>query len=480
MLLHGVVVAHPSMLYDSPDESLSDSLVPSLFRRELRTKINFKPIVKPIVEGCDSDYDKARAIYKWICDNIDYDDGYRVHTADECYKLKRGTAQAYCELYYHMAESLDIKSRIIHGWVKDIDGEVDRSGHAWISTVLDGREVLLDLVRGAVHLYHGEFVHNNFVWPWFDVDPKFLIFTHYPFDDDDQYIDQPIDYEQFVSLPTAPIEWVAYNLNIDSLFDLAINQTLRLPEFYGADKLAPNIELLEIPLTRSLRVGQRYRFAVKLNSDKFDICLVNNHRFTKLDEWEYHGDGIYTIDYDLLDENSVSLSYNEGDSKSWSAMVVYDVDEARVNDWNNVSSVSPLDHPDVRETKNLFRDSWVEMGVDNARLADLIRRYHVTKLPLVYKGMSKYLKVSSIPMNYELHVGKVYIFSFYSLGDYSFAIVEDQCDGGRVWHREFELGALGKQTLRIAPEEPGSLYISFSTDGCNFKHCIKYEVVSRE
>ena len=41
--------------------------------------------VQPIVAGCTTDYQKARAIYDWVCQNITYDMADHISDANTCW-----------------------------------------------------------------------------------------------------------------------------------------------------------------------------------------------------------------------------------------------------------------------------------------------------------------------------------------------------------------------------------------------------------
>jgi transglutaminase/protease-like cytokinesis protein 3 len=93
---------------------------------------DYSELAKEIVNGCDDDYQRLKAIYGWICENIDYDTKFAIYSADKCIEAKRGTCQAYCELFYQIAKALNIRTEIIKGKAKDDNGYIDSGGHAWI------------------------------------------------------------------------------------------------------------------------------------------------------------------------------------------------------------------------------------------------------------------------------------------------------------------------------------------------------------
>lgn len=441
------------------------------------TKYNYQPLAESIVAGCSSEYDKAKAIYEWLCRNIAYDTTYTIYHADECYEQRRGVCQAYCELYYHLARSVGIYSRIITGKSKDIDGSVSSSGHSWIYSVVDNKGIFLDATWGAGSLVDGKFERNDYIWMWFDINPKFLIFTHFPDDETEQFIYPALSYREFLSLPHATDDWVTYRLNIDHMFDRARSGNLRLPVFYSSQGIAPNLEIIDMPFERALRVGQRYTFRIKLKSDQFRLSLINNKYYTELDEWQYEGNGVYKIDYMVRDIHGVNLTFKQGDAENWRILLQYAVTAPTAEDWNNVAKSYPLSHPDVKRVGHLLVDEWRDAGVDDSSLAELIMHNNVSELPIIYTGYGKHQQIIAIPMHYKLCVGKTYRFSFKPRNDNKWAIIESHATGDTVWHSEFETSSDGTLTISITPTSVGKLAISTNISGNSYHHCIGYEIV---
>ena len=102
-----------------------------------KTKYDFTNFAKKITEGTNGNYEKIKAIYQWICENIDYDTSYNIYDADQCIEKRRGVCRAYCELFYHLAKAVDVQVDIIRGKSKDHDGRIGKRGHAWLYAYTD-------------------------------------------------------------------------------------------------------------------------------------------------------------------------------------------------------------------------------------------------------------------------------------------------------------------------------------------------------
>lgn len=146
--------------------------------------------------------EKARAIYNWICENIEYDTTKQIHDAETCYKTRRGVCQAYCELFCYLAEAVGLTVDVITGITKDADGNVSEERHSWVfvyTHAYDG--ILIDPTWGAGTVNGVKYVKNDDNSTWFNVSPYLMIFSHFPDLQDWTKLDITITEEQFRKLP---------------------------------------------------------------------------------------------------------------------------------------------------------------------------------------------------------------------------------------------------------------------------------------
>ena len=79
------------------------------------TKFDWTNVANDIAKGCYMPYDKAKAIYVWLAEHIQYDTSYTIYDADTAWKKNKGVCQAYCELFYRLGTALGMDVRIISG-----------------------------------------------------------------------------------------------------------------------------------------------------------------------------------------------------------------------------------------------------------------------------------------------------------------------------------------------------------------------------
>ena len=176
--------------------TLSNPPLPSRFVSA--SNKSYDELAHRIIEGRSTDYDKVRAIYAWVCKNIAYATTYSIYHADECYEKRKGVCQAYCELFHYIAKAVGIHSVIIKGRSKEKDGVISDTGHAWlVAAVGNDKAILMDPTWGSGSVINGEFSHKKSIWAWFDTDPKFMIFTHFPDVAEYQFLEKRLSYNEF-------------------------------------------------------------------------------------------------------------------------------------------------------------------------------------------------------------------------------------------------------------------------------------------
>lgn len=157
-----------------------------------------------VIKDATTIEDKAKAIYEWLCQNIAYDTTKQIHDAETCWRTKRGVCQAYCELFCYMADIAGFTADIIVGNTKGPAGEIPEEKHAWIFVYTNGYDgILIDPTWGAGAVdKNNRFIKSTDTSIWFDVSPYWMIFSHFPDDDEWTKLEGiDITQEQFEKLP---------------------------------------------------------------------------------------------------------------------------------------------------------------------------------------------------------------------------------------------------------------------------------------
>lgn len=289
------------------------------------THYNYTDVAEYITSGCEDDYQRIRAIYQWLCENIEYDTSYSIYTADSCYDAKKGVCQAYSELFYQLAKAVGVKAEIISGKSKKHDGSVSSSGHAWIfAYTRENHGILLDPTWGAGYVDTSKslFTRRENCWVWFNVNPEWMILSHFPDDDSYQLIKTPMSYEEFLSLIPISDLWIEYGLEVHKLYKKIRGKELIMPIFYGSGE--GMLDIIDMPLRDVLRIGDTYTFRIRKKTTR-DFAIHNNMGFVKLEKWKAEGDSVYSINYVVSEAGNLTLSIQGETDNMWHNLIEYQV-----------------------------------------------------------------------------------------------------------------------------------------------------------
>ena len=436
-----------------------------------KSSINYGPIAEQICVGCTDDYQRARAIYQWVCSHIAYDTSYKIRSADECYKKQKGVCQGYCELYYQLAKAVGVRVEIIMGKSKDQTGYINPAGHGWLFayTAAD-RGILMDPTWGAGSVTPEGFVREEDPIQWFNVDPEWMILSHFPEQKGYQLLERPLSEKTFLAIPPVNNLWTQYGVNVHQLYEKTVTNTLALPQFYNQGE--QHIQFLEIPMAPTLRVGQTYQFRIRMTSPR-DFAIMNNSVLVNADEWTAEADGCYSISYMPRDVESLSICIRDASNQSWSTVLKYDIAEPTSTDWKLVEARYPAYAPEMKAVKNMNAALWREAGIDERRMLDIVRDQHIVELPVFYDGKAQYFTIEAVPMTRQLVVGQSYTFAIYPKGfGNQWAVVN-----GGEWSTDWKVSDNGLHSITVTPMAEGMLGLYLQTDANDsYWPCLEYIV----
>nr|XP_020459811.1 kyphoscoliosis peptidase [Monopterus albus] len=179
---------------------------------ELKEKrvYDVKTIVQRITHGARNELERLRAIWLWLCHNIEYDvSGYlgsseKLSSPEEVIAAGRGVCSGYSSLCTEMCREVGIECEEVPGHSKGIGYRPGqslknvKSDHLWNAVLLGGQWFLLDACWGAgrVDMEHKSFV-KRFDDFYFLTDPEEFIDSHFPDEEKWQLLDRPISLEEF-------------------------------------------------------------------------------------------------------------------------------------------------------------------------------------------------------------------------------------------------------------------------------------------
>lgn len=104
-----------------------------------------KKLVKHLTKGLTSKIDKAKAIFNYVRDNLDYSYYYDTkYGAVTTLKLKKGNCVDHSHLLVAMFRTAGLKARYVHGTCKFSDG--DFTGHVWTQVLIGKNWICADAI----------------------------------------------------------------------------------------------------------------------------------------------------------------------------------------------------------------------------------------------------------------------------------------------------------------------------------------------
>lgn len=158
------------------------------------------------------DHQKARAIYRWITDNIAYDckayhnPGRRTDDYEEVLQKRQAVCAGYASLFKALCDFAGLDCEVVKGYVRNgyrgIGNEDIIENHAWNAVLLNDEWYLVDVTWGSgytdekVRRFTKSYSDNYFL-----TDPKLFILSHYPNNKKWQLLDRPVSKKKFSSFP---------------------------------------------------------------------------------------------------------------------------------------------------------------------------------------------------------------------------------------------------------------------------------------
>ena len=173
-----------------------------------------------------ADADKARAIYRWITDRIDYrfEAAPARATQDEkpisVLRSRRAVCEGYSDLFVSLARLSGLEAETIPGRSKGVGYEAGDSlegrlpDHAWNAVKIDGTWRLLDCTWGAGALDQDGRYRKRFEPYYFLTPPEEFLLAHYPVDPKWQLVAEPISLSDFERLPYVKAPFFEFGLSL--------------------------------------------------------------------------------------------------------------------------------------------------------------------------------------------------------------------------------------------------------------------------
>jgi len=229
-----------------------------------------------LVQPAKNDLEKARAIYRWITQNISYDfsayltKNYSSTKARDVLVSRSSVCQGYSSLFNALADSAGLEVVTISGWAKGYsysagDQIIGPTNHAWNAVKINGGWYLIDSTWGAGSIVEQRFV-REFDEGYFLTHPDQFIYNHLPEDSKWQLLSTSVSKSEFSALPYIHSGFFLYGIELGNNTQSVINaegsltMTFTVPgnTYLMAELSQGNTELLET-FASARRSGSQYQ-----------------------------------------------------------------------------------------------------------------------------------------------------------------------------------------------------------------------------
>jgi transglutaminase-like putative cysteine protease len=206
LLTAGLLAGSPAVA-QLPDYHRADSLALAVPRSAAGS---VDSIARYLSQGLTTDEERARAVFRWVTENIDYDTrsffGNRMNvpmqTPEQVLRRRTAVCDGYSALVAAIGQAMGLEVVVVPGQAKGWNGDYRnaprRGGHAWNAVRINGQWRLIDTTWGAGDLIGRSFVRQVRDF-FFFADPEKLIFSHFPRDPQWQLLSAPLSQGQWVA-----------------------------------------------------------------------------------------------------------------------------------------------------------------------------------------------------------------------------------------------------------------------------------------
>jgi transglutaminase/protease-like cytokinesis protein 3 len=250
--------------------------VDSIVLNKKYKSINVKDLSIEIASDFQTDFNKIRAFYMYVVTSIKYDivlskrvwyprsneemDSIVLSEVNRTIQTKKGICWDFSALFEKLCFYSSIEAEQIGGTLrnKEVISENFIANHGWNSVKLNGERKFIDCTFVPPEKYNKAEYDKYFL-----VNPEEFIYRCFPIEKSKQYLNRPIDYENFKKLVYTSNSFFAHQ--IKSIKPNLFNTKVRIDNIYPISFTVNNIADLK-------------SFEVYLNDDLQGIISINNSK----------------------------------------------------------------------------------------------------------------------------------------------------------------------------------------------------------
>lgn len=280
-----------------------------------------------------SDIEKARAIFVWLTNNIDYDDDSfnsgsdGDNSAEGVLLNKKAVCEGFSNLFLALGQDMGLEIEKVVGYAKGYGYspaiKFKETDHAWNIIKIGGNWRIFDATWGqgyGVNINGKLKSKKEFNEYWFNVDPFESIFNHLPQDSQYSFVQPSLSlssYEKFPNIDQAYFE-MGFN-GKETYKKVSADINSKFPQCF---KLGTFCQIYAAPKKEYLQINE-------LN--KFDFFIPRGHSAAIIDaenNWTYFDKkkGRFKIEYMPKTEGKLQVSVKfENGGDTYHTILIYNV-----------------------------------------------------------------------------------------------------------------------------------------------------------
>jgi hypothetical protein len=208
---------------DSRVRNVGNALMENVFQDPERY---LPDVVARLISGVNDQFQRAKVINDWICDNIAYDVEtafFRTNRRQDyisVLRIKKAVCAGYTNLFNQMCRLASIESIGISGYSKGF-GYAGRIGsqpdHDWNAVKINNKWYLIDVTWNAGHVDQRTFI-KNYSTDYLFLESRAFLYSHLPVENRYQFYAPIITHEQFMDEPYISGVFFRYQLGLKNEF----------------------------------------------------------------------------------------------------------------------------------------------------------------------------------------------------------------------------------------------------------------------
>jgi len=250
----------------------------------LSAERSIKSLAAYLTKPAGNDREKARSIFRWVTNNIDYDaqalfqGDHDRQRSEDLLESRVSVCDGYSDIFQALAKEAGLEAVKISGYGKGYSyepGEAlgNSTNHAWNAVKLDGKWFLVDCTWGAGYVNEQRMYVRKFDSHYFMTPPCEFIFDHYPEDSRWQLLERPILRVEFERLVLLKPEFFEFGLDIGdhTAGEIAANGSINISLNAPADVLMMAVLEEKQERSSSFRVNLDEFVFVQRKDLRYDI-----------------------------------------------------------------------------------------------------------------------------------------------------------------------------------------------------------------